>query len=264
MGSPYDLNPTDMSYEDNINNNNIELKNIIKVILDSYSYDSCINIDILPKIEWILIQSSNPVIGYGIDGKLWSLPSYVEVDMKKNIECWISVKLHILENFPCNIVLGLGAWAILPLTLPLTGKIFFKGSLQVATVKTEPKFKKGEVVSFGNGTDKERNLLLNILLKHSNYIFEWSGCYGLFADHVAEIPTNGEITRMPLFPMNKIKRDAMQEILDEYIERGIVEPNICIERSSFAGQKATRTRRNSGVQEMACGRRLPPTEYHNP
>jgi hypothetical protein len=84
--------------------------------------------------------------------------------MKINGECSISVRLHILENFPCNIVLGLGAWATLPLTLPLTGKIVFKGSPQVATVKTESKLKMGEVVSFVNGTDKERNLLLNILL----------------------------------------------------------------------------------------------------
>jgi Reverse transcriptase (RNA-dependent DNA polymerase)/RNase H-like domain found in reverse transcriptase len=62
-------------------------------------------------------------------------------------------------------------------------------------------------------------------LKPSDYFFEWSICYGLFANHVAEIPTNGEVTRVPPFPMNKIKRDAMQEILDEYIERGIVEPS---------------------------------------
>jgi hypothetical protein len=28
---------------------------------------------------------------------------------------------------------------------------------------------------------------------------------------------------VPLFPINKIKRDAMQKVLDEYIKRGIVE-----------------------------------------
>jgi hypothetical protein len=48
-----------------------------------------------------------------------------------------------------------------------------------------------------NGTNKERNLVLNILFKHSDSIFEWSERYSLFANNVAEIPTNGEVTRVP-------------------------------------------------------------------
>jgi hypothetical protein len=90
-------------------------------------------------------------------------------------------------------------------------------------VKTKPKLKKGEGVSFVNGTDKERNLVLNILLKHSVSISDWQGQYGFFANHVAEISTNGEVTEVPLFLMNKIKCDAMQEILDKCIQWGIVE-----------------------------------------
>jgi hypothetical protein len=120
-------------------------------------------------------------------------------------------------------VLGFDTWAILPLTLTLNEKTIFKGFSQVATVKTEPKLKKREGVSVVNGTDKERNLVLIILLTHSDSIFECSGRYGLFANHVAEIPTNGKKTTVPLFPMNKIKCNAMQEILHEYIKRGIAE-----------------------------------------
>jgi hypothetical protein len=89
------------------------------------------------------------------------------VDLKINGESWIAVKLHILDNLPCNIELGLGPWSILPLTLTLNGKIIFKVFSQVATVKTKPKFKKWEGVPFVNGTDEERNLGLNIVLKHS-------------------------------------------------------------------------------------------------
>jgi hypothetical protein len=126
-----------------MNNNNIELKNITKVFLDSYSYISFVNNDILPEMEWIPIQLSNPVVGYGIDGKFWLSPSYIEMDLKINAECLIAVKLHILDNLPCNIVLGLDAWAILPLTLTINGKIIFKGFSRVATVKTEPKLKRG-------------------------------------------------------------------------------------------------------------------------
>jgi hypothetical protein len=88
-------------------------------------------------------------------------------------------------------------------------------------VRTQPKLKKGKEETFMDGTDKERNLVLNILLKHSACIFEWLGRYGFFANHVAEIPSNGKVTKAPLFRMNKIRRDCMQEILDKYIERGI-------------------------------------------
>jgi hypothetical protein len=114
-----------MTYEENRNNNDIELKNINKVFLDSYLYISFVNSDILLETEWIPVQSSNPVEGYGIDRKLWSPPSYVEVDLKINSECWIAVKLYILKNLPFNIVLGLDGGVILPLTLKLNGKIIF-------------------------------------------------------------------------------------------------------------------------------------------
>jgi hypothetical protein len=45
----------------------------------------------------------------------------------------------------------------------------------------------------------------------------------LFANYVAEIPTNGEVTKVQQFPMNKTERDTMQEILDKYIKIGILD-----------------------------------------
>jgi Reverse transcriptase (RNA-dependent DNA polymerase) len=62
-------------------------------------------------------------------------------------------------------------------------------------------------------------------LEHCDRFFERSGRYRLFVKHVAEIPTNDGIVNVPPFPMNKTKRDAMQEIINEYIERGVVEPS---------------------------------------
>jgi hypothetical protein len=97
------------------------------------------------------------------------------------------------------------------------------GFLQNVTVTTMPKFKKEKRAFFMNGTSKKKNLVLNILLKHSDCILEKSGCYSLFAHHVAEKPNNGEITKLPPFLLNKIKSDAMLEILNKYIKRGIVE-----------------------------------------
>jgi hypothetical protein len=43
---------------------------------------------------------------------------------------------------------------------------------------------------FVNATDEERNLVLNILLKHPDCILEFSGHNCLFANCVAEVSTN--------------------------------------------------------------------------
>jgi hypothetical protein len=85
--SPYDPNPAHMSYDDKKNKNNKELKNINNVFLTLYLNISFVNIDIIPEMEWIFIQLSNPVVRYGIDRKIWPSPSYVEMDMKINAEC---------------------------------------------------------------------------------------------------------------------------------------------------------------------------------
>jgi hypothetical protein len=42
-------------------------------------------------------------------------------------------------------------------------------------------------------------------------------------NYVVEMPTNDEVVNVPLFPMNKIKGDAMPEIIIKYIEKDIVE-----------------------------------------
>jgi hypothetical protein len=54
------------------------------------------------------------------------------------------VRLYVLDNLTCNIVLGLDAGEMLPLTLTLKGAIIFKGFSQVGTQRAEPKLKKGK------------------------------------------------------------------------------------------------------------------------
>jgi Reverse transcriptase (RNA-dependent DNA polymerase) len=66
---------------------------------------------------------------------------------------------------------------------------------------------------------------MTVLKKHTDSIFEWSGKYGLFTNYVAEIPTTGDCISVPPFRMNKPKRDAIELILQEYLDRGIVEPS---------------------------------------
>jgi hypothetical protein len=51
--------------------------------------------------------------------------------------------------------------------------IILKGFSQVATQRAEPKLKKGDGVNFVNGNCKEREQVLAILMKHSDFFFEW-------------------------------------------------------------------------------------------
>jgi hypothetical protein len=82
------------------------------------------------------------------------------------------VRLYILDNLPCNIVLGLDAWEMLPLTLTLNGTIIFKGFSQVATQRAEPKLEKGEGVNFVNRNGNKQKQVPAILMKQSNSFFE--------------------------------------------------------------------------------------------
>jgi hypothetical protein len=49
------------------------------------------------------------------------------------------------------------------------------------------------------------------------------GGFSLIASHLSKVINNGEVTKVPLFPMNKIKRDSMHQIIDKYIKRDIME-----------------------------------------
>jgi hypothetical protein len=84
------------------------------------------------------------------------------------------------------------------------------------------KVKKRGGMNFFGWHWKERNLMQNILLKYSSTIFEvgtlWPVCY-----RAAEMPTNGKVSRVPLFLMNKINRNTMREINIIYIKIVIIE-----------------------------------------
>jgi hypothetical protein len=120
-------------------------------------------------------------------------------------------------------VLGLEARALPSIKPTLHGEIIHKGFSREATTKLTKKLKRGEGVTFVKGNPIERERVMNVLIKHAECIFEWSSRYGLYTKPVAEIPTNGEIISIDPFQINKIQWDALQTILNEYIERGVVE-----------------------------------------
>jgi hypothetical protein len=100
-----------------------------------------------------------------------------------------------------------------------------KGFESLRPKAAQPKQKIGEGVNFINGSTDGRDRIMTVLKKHANGIFEWSGKYGLFSNYVAEIPTTGDCISIAPFRMNKPKKDAMELIRQEYLDRGIVEPS---------------------------------------
>jgi hypothetical protein len=70
---------------------------------------------------------------------------------------------------------------------------------------------------------KKKEEVSRVLVKHKDGVFEWSGRYGLFVNHVVSIPTEGEPVYVQAFRMTKAKRDVAEEIIEEYLERNIVE-----------------------------------------
>jgi Reverse transcriptase (RNA-dependent DNA polymerase) len=120
-------------------------------------------------------------------------------------------------------VMGLDICRKLPLTVTLDGQTIFKGFKEIKSFYASPLVVVGKGINFVDGSDKERTQVLEVLITHKEAIFEWSGRYGLFANHVIETPTTGGPIVSRAFRMNKHKRDMTEGIIKEYLERNIIE-----------------------------------------
>jgi hypothetical protein len=155
------------NYKNNKMHSKDSVKNPInKTFLDSYSYISFVNCDILSELQWNPIAAKCFIKWHLIDGKIWSATQFAEVDLRINSKCWIFVRLYFLKNLPCNIVLGLDAWPMLPSTLTLYGAIILKGFSQVGTHRAEPKLKKGKGVEMAEADTLSR-YVAGALLYHA-------------------------------------------------------------------------------------------------
>lgn len=74
-------------------------------------------------------------------------------------------------------------------------------------------------------TIKKQTATKQVLVEVANNVFEQSGYYDLFIKYVVILDTVNEIPQaQKLFPMASDKAKAMQEIINEYEECGIIEP----------------------------------------
>jgi hypothetical protein len=81
------------------------------------------------------------------------------------------------------------------------------------------------IVNFYDGLQKERTWVTEVLIKHNEAIFECSGRYSLFANHVVEVTTIGGPIMGKAVRMNKHKRDITEEKIKEYIEHKKIKPS---------------------------------------
>jgi hypothetical protein len=131
----------------------------------------------------------------------------------------------VLDGLPTNMVSSLDICKKLPLTMMLDGKTIFAGFEEIRNAYASPTVIVGKGINFVDGSEKERTQFMEVLIKHKEAIFEWSGRYGLFANHVVEVPTIGGPIMGKVFRMNKHKRDMTEQIIKEYLERNIIEPS---------------------------------------
>jgi transposase InsO family protein len=133
-------------------------------------------------------------------------------------------KFWIMKN-PCEpIIIGIQEMKRLPITINLNGERIFSGFDLVRPKAEKPKFLVGEGIRFSGGSKQQQEIVRDILINFKENIFEWSGKYGLFLDHVARIDT-GDTPPIACrqFRTPAEKREPMQEILTEYRNRGIIE-----------------------------------------
>jgi hypothetical protein len=73
------------------------------------------------------LERRKAISGSTIDGRSQCCKQMVISNLLVNGECWITLPLYILNNLPCNNVLGLDASSQLPFNLFLYGSIIYKG-----------------------------------------------------------------------------------------------------------------------------------------
>ncbi|MCO5762878.1 MAG: reverse transcriptase domain-containing protein, partial [Chromatiaceae bacterium] len=137
----------------------------------------------------------------------------------------LDIEFAITPTPSSMIILGLPALQQLPIVIKHAGRIVFEGCPPVQVIAEQPACRPGEGINFQSGTDAQRDRIRQILLQYQQNIFEWSGKFGLFRDHVEDIPlTTDRPIQVKPYRVPAGLHQAFQEILDEYLRRKIVEP----------------------------------------
>jgi hypothetical protein len=133
----------------------------------------------------------------------------------------------VIPSSGWHVLLGIPELSRLPVTISVDGFPIFRGAAQVEPTTEPPTLKTGEGINFSSGTHQQQAAVQNLLLEYKDNIFEWSGRYGLFRDYPETLPVTSEIPiRRPPFHVGQARREAFQEILEENLARGIIEPSV--------------------------------------
>ncbi|CAG0922599.1 unnamed protein product [Notodromas monacha] len=136
-----------------------------------------------------------------------------------------SATFFLLANVRYPIILGLDTLKNLPFCVTLDGQRIFSGFQTIKPINEVPQAEPGEGITFVNGSPAEQNAIANLLTTYKDNIFQWSGKHGLFPQHIASIPTNGQDPEPPRrIRLSPDKIPAMTEILANYTKAGIIEP----------------------------------------
>ncbi|MCO5762876.1 MAG: reverse transcriptase [Chromatiaceae bacterium] len=123
------------------------------------------------------------------------------------------------------IILGLPALQKLPIVIKHAGRTVFEGCPPVQVVAEPPAYQAGQGIKFQSGTEEQRQQITDILVRYKDNIFEWSGKFGLFRDHVEDIPlTTTTPVQVKPYRVPVGLHEPFKDILDEYLRRKIVEP----------------------------------------
>ncbi|CAG0925048.1 unnamed protein product, partial [Notodromas monacha] len=123
----------------------------------------------------------------------------------------------LLSNVHYPVILGLDMLKNLPFCVTLDGQRVFSGFQQIKPINKAPTAPIGKGITLVHGTPAEQQQIAALLRRYASNIFQWSSKHGLFPQHVALLPTNGEdpepSRRIRLSPD---KRPSFQHIIDNY------------------------------------------------
>lgn len=127
---------------------------------------------------------------------------------------------------PHPIQVGLPALRQLPLAITLDGETIFSGFANIKPIEDQPSHAPGEGIQFSGGSPAEQAAVTQLVMQYKDLFYEYTGKYGLLTSCPADLQvTDPTPTRQLPFSQGPVKAKAMQEITQEYLHRGLIEPS---------------------------------------
>ncbi|MCO5763458.1 MAG: reverse transcriptase domain-containing protein [Chromatiaceae bacterium] len=166
-----------------------------------------------------------PQSGQLANGTTFNTTEVIRVPVTTELGDDLIIEFAVSETPDSIIILGLPALEKLPIIIKHAGRTVFEGAPPVQVVAEKPAYPPGEGIKFQSGSPAQQKAITDILLRYQENIFEWSGKFGLFSEHVEDIPlTSDTPVQVKPYRVPVGLHDAFKDILDEYLRRKIVEP----------------------------------------